>query len=145
MVLDYQVVIAGSFNYTAPANMVNDENIIILGDLETKNAVQKRAQQKVAGAALAEIDRIITMHGQALLATVKLVASLQDGVNLRERHLPRRPTIRFTFGRCPAAVYEVANPHEIRGIGRRRAVRVAIRAVLPPPHITRCQRPIGAL
>ena len=35
MVIDKQVVIVGSFNYTGPANLLNDENIIILGDLES--------------------------------------------------------------------------------------------------------------
>lgn len=36
MVVDEQVVITGSFNYTGPATGLNDENIIILGELETK-------------------------------------------------------------------------------------------------------------
>jgi phosphatidylserine/phosphatidylglycerophosphate/cardiolipin synthase-like enzyme len=34
MVIDERLVIAGSFNYTAPAATLNDENILILGDLE---------------------------------------------------------------------------------------------------------------
>lgn len=38
MVIDKEVVIAGSFNYTGPANALNDENIIIFGDLETAKA-----------------------------------------------------------------------------------------------------------
>jgi phosphatidylserine/phosphatidylglycerophosphate/cardiolipin synthase-like enzyme len=33
MVIDERVVIAGSFNYTGPATTLNDENIILLGDL----------------------------------------------------------------------------------------------------------------
>ena len=63
MVLDGQVVIAGSFNYTGPANRLNDENIIILGDLDTESAAQKKAQTKIAQYAQAEIDRIIQDHG----------------------------------------------------------------------------------
>lgn len=64
MVLDDQVVIAGSFNYTGPANALNDENIIILGDLEATKASQRRAQGKIAEFARAEIDRIIQDHGR---------------------------------------------------------------------------------
>ena len=66
MVLDEQVVIAGSFNYTGPANNLNDENIIILGDLDTGNTQQRNAQKKIAKYAKEEIDRIITDHGYAL-------------------------------------------------------------------------------
>ena len=62
MVLDEEVVIAGSFNYTGPANRLNDENIIILGDLETNSAQSRAAQRNIAGFALAEIDRIIANH-----------------------------------------------------------------------------------
>ncbi len=63
MVLDDQVVVAGSFNYTGPANRVNDENILILGDLETQSADRKQAQKKIALYARKEIDRIINQHG----------------------------------------------------------------------------------
>lgn len=60
MVIDEQVIIGGSFNYTGPANKLNDENIIILGDLHSTNAASITSQKKLAGFALAEIDRIIT-------------------------------------------------------------------------------------
>jgi len=66
MVLDDQVVIAGSFNYTGPANRLNDENIIILGDLDTRFGVQRAAQGRVVGFARKEIDRIIVEHGDAI-------------------------------------------------------------------------------
>jgi len=66
MVIDDQVVIAGSFNYTAPANRLNDENIIILGDLDARSAVEQQAQTALATAARAEIDRIITAHGRPM-------------------------------------------------------------------------------
>jgi phosphatidylserine/phosphatidylglycerophosphate/cardiolipin synthase-like enzyme len=36
MVIDEQIVIAGSFNYTAPANEYNDENIFVLGSVHTE-------------------------------------------------------------------------------------------------------------
>lgn len=65
MVLDGQVVIGGSFNYTGPANNLNDENIIILGDLESQSAAAKAAQKKIGKFALKEIDRIIEKHGVA--------------------------------------------------------------------------------
>jgi phosphatidylserine/phosphatidylglycerophosphate/cardiolipin synthase-like enzyme len=64
MVIDRQVVIAGSFNYTGPANLFNDENIIILGDLETKDGRSIEKQKKTAGYALEEIERIIKKHGE---------------------------------------------------------------------------------
>jgi len=66
MVLDDEVVIGGSFNYTGPANRVNDENIIILGDLDTKSDLQKEAQKKIAQFAREEIDRIIKEHGKTM-------------------------------------------------------------------------------
>lgn len=63
MVLDEEVIIAGSFNYTGPANMLNDENIIILGDLDTTSKAQKKAQKKIGSYASKEIKRIIKDHG----------------------------------------------------------------------------------
>ncbi|WP_433306258.1 phospholipase D-like domain-containing protein [Actinoplanes sp. CA-030573] len=60
MVVDQQLVIAGSFNYTDPANTLNDENIVVLGDLEETDDDAKVAQKELAAYALAEIDRIIT-------------------------------------------------------------------------------------
>ena len=63
MVIDEQVIIAGSFNYTGPANQLNDENIVIIGDLETTSAASRNKQKRLAAYALAEIDRIIADHG----------------------------------------------------------------------------------
>ena len=60
MIIDRRLVIAGSFNFTAPANSLNDENIVVLGDLEETDPVAETAQRKLAGFALAEIDRIVT-------------------------------------------------------------------------------------
>ncbi|WP_433466154.1 phospholipase D-like domain-containing protein [Spirillospora sp. CA-128828] len=60
MVIDERLVIAGSFNYTAPATTLNDENIIVLGDLEEKRADAEAAQRTIASFALEEIVRIIT-------------------------------------------------------------------------------------
>ena len=59
MVLDNQVIIAGSFNYTGPANRLNDENIIILGDLECDDAGVIQNQKTLAEYAKKEIDRIV--------------------------------------------------------------------------------------
>ena len=58
MVIDKQVVIIGSFNYTKPANLLNDENIIIIGDLEEKTATGQKNQKKLAEYAFDEIERI---------------------------------------------------------------------------------------
>ncbi|MET4159156.1 phospholipase D-like domain-containing protein [Agromyces sp. PvR057] len=60
MVLDERVLIVGSFNYTAPANTLNDENIVVIGDLEEPEGTPTDvAQRTLAGYALTEIDRII--------------------------------------------------------------------------------------
>lgn len=66
MVLDEQVVIGGSFNYTGPANHLNDENIFILGDLQTTSAASRKAQKKIGAFALKEIERIVTEHGTTI-------------------------------------------------------------------------------
>ena len=66
MVIDEQVVVAGSFNYTGPATRLNDENIVVIGDLESKDADSIRMQKTLAGYALGEIDRIIEQHGERL-------------------------------------------------------------------------------
>ena len=59
MVIDEQGIIAGSFNYTGPANQFNDENIIILGDLESTNQTSIGRRQTLAKFALEEIKRFI--------------------------------------------------------------------------------------
>jgi phosphatidylserine/phosphatidylglycerophosphate/cardiolipin synthase-like enzyme len=64
MVLDGQVMIAGSFNYTGPANKLNDENIIILGDLDSTENGSIALQKEMAGYALEEINRIIHTFGE---------------------------------------------------------------------------------
>lgn len=66
MVIDKQVVVAGSFNYTGPANRLNDENIIILGDLESANPLSVKAQRQLGKYALDEIDRIISEFGRPI-------------------------------------------------------------------------------
>lgn len=66
MVLDDQVVIAGSFNYTGPANNLNDENIIIIGDLDTTSNSVRTAQKKIAKYAREEIERIINSHAHEM-------------------------------------------------------------------------------
>ena len=64
MVIDGEVVIAGSFNYTGPANKLNDENILVIGDLEERRADGRANQAKLGRHALTEIDRIIEKHGR---------------------------------------------------------------------------------
>lgn len=64
MVIDEAIVIAGSMNYTAPANEYNDENIFVIGspyDLpENKGGpVDHTACAEIAGYFRGEIDRII--------------------------------------------------------------------------------------
>ena len=66
MVIDEQVIIAGSFNYTGPANQVNDENIIILGDLESTNQTSIDRQERLAKFGLDEIHRLTKDHGEPM-------------------------------------------------------------------------------
>jgi phosphatidylserine/phosphatidylglycerophosphate/cardiolipin synthase-like enzyme len=70
MVIDEQLIIAGSFNYTGPANKLNDENIIIIGDLEETNDITRQKQQRLARYALTEIERIIAEFGEPVEANV---------------------------------------------------------------------------
>ncbi|HSS66965.1 MAG TPA: phospholipase D-like domain-containing protein [Nocardioidaceae bacterium] len=61
MVIDERLLIAGSFNYTEPATLLNDENIVVIGDLEEPAGTAADVnQRRLAGFALAEIDRIIS-------------------------------------------------------------------------------------
>ena len=65
MVIDDAIVVAGSLNYTAPANEYNDENIFVLGspyaDLPRKEGgpVDLDACGELAGYFRAEIERIV--------------------------------------------------------------------------------------
>lgn len=61
MVIDERVVIAGSFNYTKPATQLNDENILVIGDIKAGTA---KSQQKIARSVIKEIDRIIVEFGK---------------------------------------------------------------------------------
>jgi phosphatidylserine/phosphatidylglycerophosphate/cardiolipin synthase-like enzyme len=64
MVIDDRLIICGSFNYTGPANRINDENILVIGDLEEDDAQNDLAQTTLATAVRQEIDRIISVHCQ---------------------------------------------------------------------------------
>ena len=62
MVIDEQIVVAGSFNYTAPANEYNDENIFVLGSVHTEVegiAVAANPCRDLAVHMKTEIERII--------------------------------------------------------------------------------------
>lgn len=63
MVIDGEVIIAGSFNYTDPANRLNDENILVIGDPLEDSPAARAGQEGLAAFALAEIDRMIAAHG----------------------------------------------------------------------------------
>ncbi|MGD1876446.1 MAG: phosphatidylserine/phosphatidylglycerophosphate/cardiolipin synthase family protein [Kiloniellaceae bacterium] len=69
MVIDGALIIAGSFNYTDPANRLNDENILVIGDLEDEDPVAQATQRECAAFALAEIDRMIEVHGERVPLT----------------------------------------------------------------------------
>ena len=69
MVLDNALTIIGSFNYTGPANLVNDENIVVLGDLDATDPAQIDAQTALADYARTEIERIITHLAEPIPVT----------------------------------------------------------------------------
>lgn len=62
MVIDGEVVVTGSFNYTGPANAVNDENILIIGEVDDPDPAGRAAQMRFGAAALGEIERMIHDH-----------------------------------------------------------------------------------
>lgn len=70
MVIDRAIVVAGSMNYTRPANLVNDENIFVLGspypDLPAREGGPVDVQRCAALADFfrAEIDRIVANSRQ---------------------------------------------------------------------------------
>ncbi len=65
MVIDESIVVAGSFNSTAPANEYNDENIFVLGSPKLDPSpneggpVDPVACAELTGYFRAEIDRIV--------------------------------------------------------------------------------------
>ena len=63
MVIDGEVIVAGSFNYTGPATALNDENIVVVGDLAETDPDARAKQRQLAQYALDEIDREIEQHG----------------------------------------------------------------------------------
>lgn len=63
MIIDEQLIIAGSFNYTGPANKLNDENIVIIGDLDTSETDAVQKQKSLARFALSEVNLIISEFG----------------------------------------------------------------------------------
>ncbi len=70
MVIDKRVIIAGSFNYTGPANLLNDENIIMFGNLKPATVSSRASidiQNDLANYALKEIERIIGEYGEEIV------------------------------------------------------------------------------
>ena len=63
MVIDGEVTITGSMNYTGPATTLNDENIMVIGKMGV-TGVERTAQKKFAKYALNEIDRMIEEFGE---------------------------------------------------------------------------------
>ena len=66
MTIDDSIAIFGSFNYTGPANLSNDENILIVGDLNEQSSDIKKAQKRIAKNTRMEIDRIANDFGNKI-------------------------------------------------------------------------------
>jgi len=60
-VIDSEVLVVGSFNFTGQANRLNDENILIIVDLDDDKAKLKQVQ--LGSYALDEINRMINENG----------------------------------------------------------------------------------
>jgi phosphatidylserine/phosphatidylglycerophosphate/cardiolipin synthase-like enzyme len=63
MVLDGEMIIAGSFNHTGPATRLNDESVIVVGDLAARTKRARTRQAKIARFARGEIRRIVRVFG----------------------------------------------------------------------------------
>jgi phosphatidylserine/phosphatidylglycerophosphate/cardiolipin synthase-like enzyme len=64
MVIDERIVVAGSYNYTEPANLYNDENIFVMGSTHAEVAgvdVEVSPTRQLARFFKAEIERIIAL------------------------------------------------------------------------------------
>ena len=64
MVIDELIVVAGSFNYTEPANEFNDENIFVMGSTHAEVAgveVEANPCRQLAMHMKQEIERIISL------------------------------------------------------------------------------------
>ena len=59
-------IIAGSFNYTGPANAINDENVLVVGRATEEDPAARRKQRTLARAALGEINRIVREYGEGM-------------------------------------------------------------------------------
>ena len=66
MVLDDRCIVAGSFNYTGPANYVNDENILVIGDLGPTDPDFEAIEREFARPVREEIERIIAEQCEPL-------------------------------------------------------------------------------
>ena len=66
MVIDDALTIIGSFNYTGPANLLNDENIVVFGDLDLPEGQARDDQTRLALYARTEIDRIIAHQAEPI-------------------------------------------------------------------------------
>ncbi|MEO1053633.1 MAG: phospholipase D-like domain-containing protein [Bacteroidota bacterium] len=73
MIIDDRVIVIGSFNYTGPANALNDENIMIIGDLKSTDAESIANQEKIGQYALKEVDRIIEEFSSKVEVVPELV------------------------------------------------------------------------
>ncbi|TPV94725.1 MAG: phospholipase [Myxococcales bacterium FL481] len=66
MVIDDNVVIGGSFNYTGAANRFNDENILVIGDVDESDPVAAHNQAVLGRYARHGVDQIIDEFGIAV-------------------------------------------------------------------------------
>ena len=63
MVIDRQVVILGNFNYNGPGTSFDDENLVVIGDLDTTDKTADARQRWLGEAAISEIERIVDRYG----------------------------------------------------------------------------------
>ncbi|MCF6321941.1 MAG: phospholipase D-like domain-containing protein [Rhizobiaceae bacterium] len=66
MTIDDKITIVGSFNYTGPANLTNDENIVVFGDMDETDLTRIGVQNQFALYARQEIERIIEFQSERI-------------------------------------------------------------------------------
>ena len=71
MVIDERIVVAGSYNYTEPGNLYNDENIFVMGSTRAEVAgvvVEVSPTRLLARYFKSEIERIIALSDSYAMA-----------------------------------------------------------------------------
>ena len=59
--------LTGSFNFTGPANRLNDENVLVIGDKSDPDITVREKQKQLGAYVLDEIDRIVDTYCEQVM------------------------------------------------------------------------------